>query len=133
MTQSQMFCGSSYLLYKVIYSFKQSTRQWFAILSTHIQTLCFKNCSVDLSLMFYINSNIHLFLLMYADNILLTSNKNQATNILQQSLKQKFHKKKTREIVELMSMFIELKGWEFIHHSLSLVLNFDSKRIIDLL
>jgi hypothetical protein len=61
-------------LYKSLYGLKQAPCTWFNRLSTTLLALGFHNSLVDPSLFTYHLEKIHAFLLVYVDDILVTSN-----------------------------------------------------------
>ncbi|PKU78407.1 Retrovirus-related Pol polyprotein from transposon TNT 1-94 [Dendrobium catenatum] len=77
-------------LKKAIYDLKQSPRQWYATLSTHLQQFGFKFSAADPSLMVYHSSSSSLYILIYVDDILLTGNDKVIMDKLLTSLKATF-------------------------------------------
>ncbi|KAI0527444.1 hypothetical protein KFK09_003045 [Dendrobium nobile] len=61
-------------LQKSIYGLRQSPRQWFHKLTSFLQTLGFEFSRADPSLLIFHKNNIHLFVLIYVDDILITGN-----------------------------------------------------------
>ncbi|PKU78985.1 Retrovirus-related Pol polyprotein from transposon TNT 1-94 [Dendrobium catenatum] len=61
-------------LHKSIYGLRQSPRQWFHKLTSFLQTLGFGFSRADPSLLIFHKNNIHLFVLIYVDDILITGN-----------------------------------------------------------
>jgi hypothetical protein len=61
-------------LHKSLYGLKQAPRVWFNCLSTTLLALGFYSSQIDPSLFTYHLKNIHAFLLVYMDDILVTSN-----------------------------------------------------------
>ncbi|KAI0500673.1 hypothetical protein KFK09_018889 [Dendrobium nobile] len=77
MTQPQGFEDPSYpnhvcLLHKAIYGLKQAHRLWFATLSTYLKTQNFTLSSADPSFFHYNKDQIHIYILIYVDDILVT-------------------------------------------------------------
>jgi hypothetical protein len=62
------------LLHKSIYGLKQAPRAWFMRLSQALLELSFSNSAVDTSLFFYHYQSVHIFVLIYVDDILVSSN-----------------------------------------------------------
>ena len=69
-TNPQFVCK----LHKSIYGLKQAPRAWFNRLSTALLSLGFVSSQVDPSLFTYHRDSNHAFLLVYVDDILVTSN-----------------------------------------------------------
>ncbi|RVW86352.1 Retrovirus-related Pol polyprotein from transposon RE1 [Vitis vinifera] len=69
-TNPQFVCR----LHKSIYGLKQATRAWFNRLSTVFLSLGFVSSQVDPSLFTYHRDSNNVFLLVYVDEILVTSN-----------------------------------------------------------
>jgi hypothetical protein len=61
-------------LYKSLYGLKQAPRTWFHRLSTALLSLGFHSSQVDPSLFTYHHGSVHVFLLIYVYDILVTSN-----------------------------------------------------------
>ena len=61
-------------LHKSIYGLKQAPQAWFNRLSTALLSLRFVSSQVDPSLFTYHRDSNHAFLLVYIDDILMTSN-----------------------------------------------------------
>ncbi|KAF5447219.1 hypothetical protein F2P56_032787, partial [Juglans regia] len=61
-------------LHKSLYGLKQAPRAWFNRLSTALLSLGFHSSQVDPSLFTYHQDSVHVFLLVYVDDILVTSN-----------------------------------------------------------
>lgn len=77
-------------LKKAIYGLKQSPRQWYATLSSHLQLFDFQFSAADPSLMVYHSGSTILYILIYVDDILLTGNDQATLDSLLTSLKSKF-------------------------------------------
>lgn len=77
-------------LHKSIYGLKQAPRAWFNKLATTLIALGFQESKVDYSLFVYHCSDIHIFLLVYVDDIILTRNNIAAMRDLINCLKQYF-------------------------------------------
>nr|GEW07346.1 hypothetical protein [Tanacetum cinerariifolium] len=73
------------LLYKSLYGLKQAPRAWFERLSTALFDLGFKGSKTDLSLFIYLCGDTLLCILVYVDDIIITSNnKGTIDNIIYQ-------------------------------------------------
>jgi hypothetical protein len=59
-------------LRKSLYGLKQAPRAWFTRLSQTLLELGFVSSSVDSSLFMFLHGNVHLYLLIYVDDILIT-------------------------------------------------------------
>jgi histone deacetylase 1/2 len=77
-------------LHKSIYGLKQAYRAWFNRLSNTLLALGFHNSQFDPSLFTYHLENIHAFLLVYVDDILVTSNDQNFVHCLISQLQVEF-------------------------------------------
>jgi len=76
MSQHSGFFNNSNLvcrLNKVIYGLKQDPRSWFLKLSTTLYSLCFHFAKSDTSLFIRFQNDITLLVLIYVDDIIITS------------------------------------------------------------
>ena len=77
MEQAQGFIDANHpdyvcRLHKTIYGLKQAPRAWFTRLCESLQALGFVESQVDYSLFTVHSHNIHLFVLIYVDDIIIT-------------------------------------------------------------
>lgn len=63
-----------YRLHKSLYGIKQAPRTWFTRLSNALLNLGFSSLRVDNSLFTYHHGYIHIFLLIYVEDIVITGN-----------------------------------------------------------
>ncbi|PKU60143.1 Retrovirus-related Pol polyprotein from transposon TNT 1-94 [Dendrobium catenatum] len=77
-------------LHKAIYGLKQSPRQWFAKLTTHLQSLGFRHSEADPSLLVYAHNSHLIYFLIYVDDILVTGSNSKLIADLLLSLQQQF-------------------------------------------
>jgi hypothetical protein len=75
-------------LHKTIYGLKQAPRAWFTRLCESLQALGFVESQVDYSLFIFHSQNIHLFVLIYVDDIIITGTHGDVIFIL--SMKDEF-------------------------------------------
>jgi hypothetical protein len=111
-------------LAKSLYGLKQAPRAWFQRLSEALLDRGFVGSKVDTSLFLFHGSTVHIFLLVYVDNIIVTGNNFPAINTLISSLQAEF---KLKDLGNL-SYFL---GIHVHHDTQHLHLN-QSKYIVDL-
>ena len=95
MEQTQGFIDANHpdyvcRLHKAIYGLKQAPRAWFTRLSESLQALGFVESQVDYSLFTVHSHNIHLFVLIYVDDIIITGTHGDVIFMLIQKLKGEF-------------------------------------------
>lgn len=112
-------------LNKSIYGLKQAPRAWFTRLSTALLELGFLESHVDYSLFIYHAGSIHIFLLIYVDDIIITGNHSTTIDLLIGKLQSDFALKDLGDL----SYFL---GIQAVRTSAGLHLR-QSKYIIDLL
>jgi hypothetical protein len=64
---------------KALYGLKQAPRAWYSRLSTKLCELGFKASKADTSLFYFHMNNIIMFVLVYVDEIIITSSDQKAT------------------------------------------------------
>uniref|UniRef100_A0A2N9H9G4 Reverse transcriptase Ty1/copia-type domain-containing protein n=1 Tax=Fagus sylvatica TaxID=28930 RepID=A0A2N9H9G4_FAGSY len=77
-------------LKKALYGLKQAPRAWFSRLSTHLVELGFHGSLSDTSLFIYKSSIYTMFILIYVDDIIITSSSSLAIDNLLSSLQHDF-------------------------------------------
>jgi hypothetical protein len=77
-------------LHKSIYGLKQAPRAWFTRLSHALLNLGFNGSQIDHSPFIYHFGSVHIFLLVYVDDIILTGNHEVTMNMLIAKLKTYF-------------------------------------------
>ncbi|XP_071680293.1 uncharacterized protein [Lolium perenne] len=75
---------------KALYGLKQAPRAWYSRLSSKLCTLGFTPSRADTSLFLYTKSGIVIFLLIYVDDIIVTSSSDDAIYVLLRSLNENF-------------------------------------------
>jgi len=77
-------------LHKALYGLKQAPRAWFLRLSARLTALNFKSSKADSSLFIYKANGIKIFVLIYVDDIIITSSHRGAISQLVQDLHSSF-------------------------------------------
>jgi hypothetical protein len=77
-------------LHKSIYGLKQAPRAWFTRLAHALLNIGFIASQVDYSLFIYHRGSIHIFLLVYVDDIIITGNHHAAIDCLIRTLQLDF-------------------------------------------
>ena len=85
--QHPQFLNHVCKLQKAIYGLKQASRAWFSWLSSWILDLDFHSSKLDTFLFIFRNSLFPIYVLIYVDDIIITSSSNQAINKLLYNLK----------------------------------------------
>ena len=75
---------------KAIYGLKQAPRAWYSRLSSKLINLGFKASKSDASLFIYIKGHVTMYMLIYVDDIIVTSSSSEAVTALLQDLKKDF-------------------------------------------
>jgi histone deacetylase 1/2 len=77
-------------LHKALYGLKQAPRAWYARLSTKLCDLGFKASKSDTSLFIYSKNGVTMFMLIYVDDIIVTSSSPEAVAALLRDLRTEF-------------------------------------------
>jgi histone deacetylase 1/2 len=75
---------------KALYGLKQAPRAWYSRLGTKLCDLGFVPLKIDTSLFLFNKEGITIFLLIYVDDIIVTSSSNYAISALLQDLNKNF-------------------------------------------
>jgi histone deacetylase 1/2 len=75
---------------KALYDLKQAPRAWYSCLSTKLQQLGFRPSQGDTSLFIYDTPGITVYVLVYVDDIIVTSSSHQAISTLVHNLNANF-------------------------------------------
>jgi hypothetical protein len=75
---------------KSLYGLRQAPRAWFSMLSSKLQALGFMASKADTSLFIYNMSGITIYVLVYVDDIIVTSSSNKAITALLHDLNSSF-------------------------------------------
>jgi hypothetical protein len=101
------------LLHKSIYGSKQAPRAWFMRLSQALLDLGFSSSVVETSLFMFHHQSIHIFVLIYVDDILVSSNSPSAVSGLIAHLQPDFAVKDLRPL----SYFLGIQATRHLPHS----------------
>jgi histone deacetylase 1/2 len=83
---------------KALYGLKQAPRAWYARLSTKLISLGFKASKSDTSLFIYSKNDVTIFMLIYVDDIIVTSSSPGAVTTLLEDLRVEFALKDLGEL-----------------------------------
>jgi hypothetical protein len=130
MEQPQGFVNSSFPDYvckldKSLYGLKQAPRAWFQRLSEALLERGFVGSKVDTSLFLLHTSSVHIFLLVYVDDIIVTGNNLSVINDLILSLQSDFKLKDLGTLSFFLGVHVH-RNHQHLHLS-------HSKYIVDLL
>jgi hypothetical protein len=75
---------------RALYGLKQAPRAWYSRLSSKLQALSFTPSQVDISLFIYRKGSVTIYLLVYVDDIVVTSSSLAAIDALLANLKSDF-------------------------------------------
>jgi hypothetical protein len=75
---------------KAFYGLKQASRAWYSILSTKLKQIGFKASKADTSLFIYNKKGVSMFLLVYVDDIIVTSSNSVVVEAVLKDLKNNF-------------------------------------------
>jgi hypothetical protein len=75
---------------KALYGLKQAPRSWYSRLSSKLYTLGFLPSKADTSLFLYNKSGLTVYILIYVDDIIVTSSSDQAISTLLHNLSSEF-------------------------------------------
>jgi hypothetical protein len=75
---------------KAFYGLKQASRAWYSILGTKLKQIGFKASKADTSLFIYNKKGVSMFLLVYVDDIIVTSSNSVVVEALLKDLKNNF-------------------------------------------
>jgi hypothetical protein len=103
MKQSPGYVDSAYLMHvckldKALYGLKQAPRAWYNRLSVKLVQLGFIVSKADTSLFIYNKAGVRVYLLVYVDDIIVTSSSPAAVNALLQDLGSEFALKDLGEL-----------------------------------
>jgi hypothetical protein len=75
---------------KTLYGLKQAPRAWYSRFSTKLKQLGFRSSKADTSLFIYDKLRVTMFLLVYVDDIIMTSSNSSAVDALLKDLRSDF-------------------------------------------
>jgi hypothetical protein len=88
--ENKMKPGYVCKLDKAIYGLKQAPRAWYSRLSGKLMKLGFQVSKADTSLFFYDKGGVTVFLLIYVDDIIVTSSSQEAVDAMLKDLRSNF-------------------------------------------
>ena len=93
-------------LKKALYGLKQALRAWYSRINSYLQRLGFTKSEADSNLYFKVVGNLPLILVLYIDDLFLTSDEHQIAQC-KRALNSKFEMKD----LGLMHYFLGLEVW----------------------
>ncbi|PKU64507.1 Retrovirus-related Pol polyprotein from transposon TNT 1-94 [Dendrobium catenatum] len=100
-------------LHKAIYGLKQAPRQWYTTFTTYLIDIRFKYSKADPSLLILNRDDIHIFLLVYVDDILLTGNDSAVISTLINCLSSRFTMKSLGPAKDFLGIHIHSGSDEY--------------------
>ena len=99
---------------KAIYGLKQAPRAWYSRLSSKLYDLGFKSSKSDTSLFIYWKGKVTIFMLIYVNDIIVTSSSIEAIQALLQDLKNDFAMKDLVELNFFLGIEVKKEGFDLI-------------------
>jgi len=96
-------------LKKAIYGLKQAPRAWYSRLSTKLVDLGFVPAKSDASLFIYRKGSVEIYMLIYVDDIIVTSSSQDAVNVLLKALREDFALKDLGDLHYFLGIEVEKK------------------------
>lgn len=96
-------------LKKAIYGLKQAPRAWYSRLSSRLVALGFVPSRSDMSLFIYKKRDVEIYMLVYVDDIIVTSSSQDAINVLLKALKKDFALKDLGDLHYFLGIEVEKK------------------------
>jgi len=97
-------------LKKAIYGLKQAPRAWYSRLSSKLISLGFVSSKSDTSLFTYRKGSVEIYMLIYVDDIIVTSSSQDAIKVLLQALKADFALKDLGDLHYFLRIEVEKKS-----------------------
>jgi hypothetical protein len=95
---------------KTLYGLKQAPRAWYSQLSNKLKALGFKASKADTSLFIYNKKDVMIFLLVYVDDIIVTSSCSSVIDALLKDLNTKFALKDLRDFQYFLGIQVKKQG-----------------------
>ena len=95
---------------KAIYGLKQAPRAWYSRLSSKLVSLGFVSSKSDTLVFIYRNKGIEIYMLIYVDDIIVTSSSQDAVKILLKALKEDFALKDLGDLHYFLGIEVERKS-----------------------
>jgi hypothetical protein len=92
---------------KALYGLKQAPRAWYSQLSNKLKALGFKASKADTSLFIYTKKNVAIYLLVYIDDIIVTSSCSAAVVALLKDLNTEFALKDLGDLVYFLGIQVK--------------------------